>query len=163
MHIYIYIYIYIYTCFVYCINVDYTDFLRSVYTHIDTYIHMHVYINTEIEINTEMYIYIHISIFIYIYIYTFLYLYVYIYIYTHLYICIYIYIYIYINWFIRQEGRVFANCPGDWRSIPGRVVPKTLKIVLNTSFFNTQQYKVHIKGKVEQSWKRSSALPNTSV
>ena len=36
---------------------------------------------------------------------------------------------------------------------------KTLKIVPNTSLLNTQQYKVHIKGKVKQSGERSSALP----
>ena len=31
-------------------------------------------------------------------------------------------------------------------SIPGRVIPKTLKMVLNTSLLNTQQNKVRIKG-----------------
>ena len=46
-------------------------------------------------------------------------------------------------------SRVFANGPGDLGSIPGRVIPKTLKIVLDTSLLNTQQYKVRIKGKVE--------------
>ena len=46
---------------------------------------------------------------------------------------------------------VFANGPGDLGSIPGHVIPKTLKIVLDTSLLNTQQYKVRIKGKVEQS------------
>ena len=46
-------------------------------------------------------------------------------------------------------GRVFANDPGDLGSIPGRVIPKTLKMVLDTSLLNTQQYKVRIKGKVE--------------
>ena len=56
-------------------------------------------------------------------------------------------------------GRVFANGPGDWGSIPGQVIPKTLKMVLDTSLLNTQQYKVRIKVKVEQSWERSSALP----
>ena len=60
-------------------------------------------------------------------------------------------------------GRVFTNDPGDWGSIPGRVIPKTLKMVLNTSLLNTQQYKVHIKGKVEQSREWSSALPYTLV
>ena len=30
------------------------------------------------------------------------------------------------------------------------VIPKTLKMVLDTSLLNTQQYKIHIKGKVEQ-------------
>ena len=36
-------------------------------------------------------------------------------------------------------------------------------MVLDTSLPNTQQYKVRIKGKVEQSRKRSSALPYISV
>ena len=47
--------------------------------------------------------------------------------------------------------RVFANGPGDLGSIPGRVIPKTQKIVLDASLLNTQHYKVRIKGKVEQS------------
>ena len=59
--------------------------------------------------------------------------------------------------------RVFANGPGDLRSIPGRVIPKTLKMVLDVSLLNTQHYKVRIKGKVEQSRERSSALPYTLV
>ena len=59
--------------------------------------------------------------------------------------------------------RVFANGPGDLGSIPGTVIPKTLKMELDTSLLNTQQYKVSIKGKVEQSRERSSALPYTSV
>ena len=60
-------------------------------------------------------------------------------------------------------GRVFANGPGDLGSIPGRVIPKALKMVLDASLLNTQQYKIRIKGKVEQSRVRSSALPYTSV
>ena len=60
-------------------------------------------------------------------------------------------------------GRVFANDPGDLGSIPGRVIPKTLKMVLDTSLLNTQQYKVRIKGKVEQSREKGSAIPYTSV
>ena len=59
--------------------------------------------------------------------------------------------------------RVFANGPGDLGSIASHVIPKTLKMVLDTSLLNTQQYKVHIKGKVEQSRERSSALPDISV
>ena len=43
-------------------------------------------------------------------------------------------------------GRVFANGPWDRGSIPGRVIPKTLKLVLDTSLLNTEQYKVRIKG-----------------
>ena len=49
---------------------------------------------------------------------------------------------------------VFANGPGDL----GSIIPKTLKMVLDTSLLNTQHYKVRIKGKVEQSWEKSSAL-----
>ena len=60
-------------------------------------------------------------------------------------------------------GRVFANGPEDLGSILGRVIPKTQKMVLDTSLFNTQQYKVRIKGKVKQSWEKISALPYTSV
>ena len=55
--------------------------------------------------------------------------------------------------------RVFANGPGDLGSIPGRVIPKTLKMELDTTLLNTQHYKVRFKGKVEQSREWSSALP----
>ena len=48
-------------------------------------------------------------------------------------------------------------------SIAGRVIPKTLKMILDTSLHNTQQYKVRIKGKVEQHRETSSALPYISV
>ena len=56
---------------------------------------------------------------------------------------------------------VFANGPGDLGSIPGRVMPKTQKMVLHASLLNTQLYMVRIKGKVEQSRERSGALPYT--
>ena len=71
--------------------------------------------------------------------------------------------YIHTRQLVGLVGRVFANDPGDLGSIPGRVIPKTLKMVLHTSLLNTQQYKVRIKGKVEQSKERSSALPYASV
>ena len=67
------------------------------------------------------------------------------------------------NRLIGLVGRVFGNDPEDLGSIPGRVIPKTLKMVLDTALLNTQQYKVRIKGKVERSRERSSALPYTSV
>ena len=56
-----------------------------------------------------------------------------------------------------------ANGPGDLGSIPCRIIPKSLKIVLDTFLLNTQQYKVRIEDKVEQSLERSNALPYTSV
>ena len=59
--------------------------------------------------------------------------------------------------------RVFANGPGDLGSIPGRVIPKTQKMVLDAILLNTWHYKVRIKGKVEPYRERSSVLPYTSV
>ena len=44
----------------------------------------------------------------------------------------YIYIYIYIY--------MFTNGLGDQGSIPGRVIPKTQKIVLDASLLGTQHY-----------------------
>ena len=58
-------------------------------------------------------------------------------------------------------GRVFASGPGDWDSIPGQIILKTKKMVLDVSLLNTQHYKVWVKGKVEQSRERSSNLPYT--
>ena len=46
---------------------------------------------------------------------------------------------------------MFANDPVNRGSIPGRVIPKTQKLVLDTDLLNTQYYKVWINGKVEQS------------
>ena len=60
-------------------------------------------------------------------------------------------------------GKVFTNGLVGLGSMPGRVKPKTLKMVLDTSFPNIQHYKVRIKGKVEQSEVLSGALPYTSV
>ena len=53
-------------------------------------------------------------------------------------------------------SRVFANGLGDGGSIPGRVIPKTQKMVLDAG-------KVRIKGKVEQSREWSNALLYTSA
>ena len=60
-------------------------------------------------------------------------------------------------------SRVFANGQGDRGSIPGRVMPKTQKMVFDVGLLNTQHYKVSVKVKVEQSRERSSALPCTSM
>ena len=59
---------------------------------------------------------------------------------------------------IALMDRVFPNGPRDRGSIPGRIIPKILKMVNDTSLLNTLQYKIRIKGKVEQSGERSSAL-----
>ena len=60
-------------------------------------------------------------------------------------------------------SRVFANGPGDRGSLPGRVILKTQKMVLDGTLLNTQYYKVRIKDKVEQSKEWSSALSYTLV
>ena len=61
--------------------------------------------------------------------------------------------------FIGLEGRVFTNGPGDLGSIPGRVRPDILKMGLDTSWLNTQQYKLRIKGKVKQLEKGVAPAP----
>ena len=48
-------------------------------------------------------------------------------------------------------SRAFANSLEDRGSIPGRVIVKTQKMVLDVALLNTQHYKVRIKDKVEQS------------
>ena len=58
---------------------------------------------------------------------------------------------------------MFANGLGNQGSIPGRVIPKTQKIVLDAALINSQRYKVGINGKVEQFREKSGALLYTSV
>ena len=53
--------------------------------------------------------------------------------------------------------RVLDHGPGELVSI------YPLEMVLDTSLLNTQQHKVRIKGKVEQSRENSSAFLYTSV
>ena len=60
-------------------------------------------------------------------------------------------------------SKVLTNGPGDRGSIPGRVIPKTQKMILDAALLSTQNYKVRIKGKAEQSRERSCALTYTSV
>ena len=56
-------------------------------------------------------------------------------------------------------GRVFANGTGDLGSILGRVIPKTLKMVLDTSLLSTQQYKVLSRVKWSNPGKGVVASP----
>ena len=53
---------------------------------------------------------------------------------------------------------VFANGPEEPGSIPGQVIPKTLKMLIDATLLNTQHYKVRVKWR-----ERSSTLPNTLV
>ena len=58
---------------------------------------------------------------------------------------------------------VFTNGPGDLGSIPGRVMRKTQKMVLDASLLNTQYYKVWVKWSFGQYREWSSVLPYTLV
>ena len=58
-------------------------------------------------------------------------------------------------------NRVFAKGPENRASIPGQVIPKTQKMVLDGALLST--HKVKFKIKVEQSWECSSALFYTSM
>ena len=64
---------------------------------------------------------------------------------------------------IGQMSWVLANGPGDRGSIPGQVIPKTQKMILDATLLNTKHYTARIKCKVEQSREWSSALSYTSV
>ena len=66
-------------------------------------------------------------------------------------------------YFTGLVGRVFANGPGDLGSIPGWVIPKTQKMVLDAGLLIARHYIVRIKAKVEQSRERSSTVPYSSV
>ena len=59
-------------------------------------------------------------------------------------------------------SRMFTSGPEDRGSIPGRVIPKTQKMLLDTALLSTH-YKVRIKGKVEQSWEWSNTLQHLGV
>ena len=68
-----------------------------------------------------------------------------------------------LNQSIGLMSREFANGPGDRSSIPGQVMPKTKRMVLDAALLSSQHYKVKIKSEVEQSRKRSGAFSYTSV
>ena len=55
--------------------------------------------------------------------------------------------------------RMFTKGLRDQNSIPGQVIQKTQKMVLDASLLNTQHYRVWIKGKVQQSREMNGALP----
>ena len=84
-------------------------------------------------------------------------------------LCVYAYILTYFSfvvfygipilWFFNTKSWVFANGPGDRSSIPGRVIPKTRKMVLDSALLNTQHNKVSIKGKVRQSREEVAPSP----
>ena len=79
------------------------------------------------------------------------------------YIYIYIYTHTHTHRTVNLMSRVLANGPGGRGSIPGRVIPKAQKMVLDVALLSTQHNKVCVKGEVEQFREWSSALLYTSV
>ena len=59
-------------------------------------------------------------------------------------------------------GRVFTNDAGDRGSIPGRVIPKTQKMVLDATLLKTQHYKAGIKVKWSNPGKGVVSYPTPS-
>ena len=72
-----------------------------------------------------------------------------IYIYIYMCVCVCVCVCVFVCVYIGRVSRVFANGPGDPGLIPGRVIPKTQKMVLDISLLNTQHHKVCIKGKIQ--------------
>ena len=60
---------------------------------------------------------------------------------------------------VRCNQYIDINDPGDRGSIVRSSYTKDSKMVLDRALFNTQHYKVQIKGKVEQNREMNSALP----
>ena len=54
------------------------------------------------------------------------------------------------NWAIGLMNIVFTHDLGDGGSIPGRLIPKTQKMLFDATLLNTQHYRVRIKGKEEK-------------
>ena len=60
--------------------------------------------------------------------------------------------------------RVFANDLGDRGSIPGQVIPKTQKMVLDATLLKTQHYKVWINGAIQGlEWRDSQHLAVVAI
>ena len=76
----------------------------------------------------------------------------------NLYVYIYIYIYIFTLW---VECSPMARETGVESQVES--YERFKKMIQDASLLNTQHHKVRIKGKVEQSKERSSALSFTSV
>ena len=67
-----------------------------------------------------------------------------------------------ILYFIGLMSRVFVNGPGDRGSIPGRVIPKTQKMVLDFALLNIQHYEVRVKWGNPGKGVKASPTPRCS-
>ena len=54
---------------------------------------------------------------------------------------------------------MFINGLGDQASIPGQVIPKSQKMLLDAALLKTHYYKLWIKGKVELSREGVALFP----
>ena len=112
-------------------------------------------------------------IYIYVYIYIFMRVRVYTCVYIGLYTCVYVYmlsawlndiddgIRIYKDQLIDLVGRVLTNDPGDLDSIPGRVIPKTLRwyLILPCLTLSNIRYVSRVKWSNPEKWIVSSSTP----
>ena len=117
--------------------------IKSIYLSI--YLIQNKYINQSLHISLHLHI---ISLSIYFRLFIFMY------------ICIYVFLY------LSKLGHwpnEYSVCQQDRGSIPGRVIPKTRKMLLGATLLDTRHYKLSIKVKVEQSRERSSTLSYTSM
>ena len=46
------------------------------------------------------------------------------------------------SYLYRSVGRVFGNGPGDWGSIPGKIISKTQRRIHDTSLLYSQHSKI---------------------
>ena len=76
-----------------------------------------------------------------------------------IYLSIYLSLSLFLSLSLSLMGRVLTNDPGDLGSIPGHVISKTIKMVLDTPLLNTQQYKVVSRVKWSNTGKRVAASP----
>ena len=89
-------------------------------------------------------------------------------IHVYAYICTYMFIYIYIYiqvciYVFGQACRMFTKGSREWILITHQIIPKTQKLVLNTSLLDTLHYKVCIKDKMDQFREKSCPHPYTFV
>ena len=58
---------------------------------------------------------------------------------------------------------MFANALGDRVPVPGRIIPKTQKMVFDTSLLTTKHYKIRIKGKWSNPGKEDAPSQHLGV
>ena len=58
---------------------------------------------------------------------------------------------------------MFVHGPGDQGSIPGQVIPKTQKMVLDPALPNTQQYPIYQSLRSDRIWHKVNFLKRSLI